>query len=155
MENECKCASPVSCADRNMHVILSAGPVRWSLLLLCVAGFCSQLVATGNQSSRGQMGRCQTQPDQCQSPRGSLGLLVTGPGARVTVSARKPGRNDGQRAQCPFTLLCMYLFFNQFGMKMEKFPFLCLSWINGLNNPLILQTAAPETFLERHFCLRF
>lgn len=112
---------------------MSARPFHWSLLLLCIAGFCSQPVATGNQSSRGRMGRWQTQPDQCQAPRGSLGLLVTNLGARMTVSATKRnlGGNEGQHAQCPFTLSCVYLFFNQFGMIMEKFSFPCLFWING------------------------
>lgn len=78
-----------SYADRNMNVIISARPLHWSLLLLCIAGFYNQLVAIGNQSSRGRMGRCQTQPDQCQSPRDSLRLLVTNLGARMTVSTIK------------------------------------------------------------------
>lgn len=54
-----------------------ARPLHWGLLLLCIACFCSQLVATGNQSSRGQTGRSQTQPDQSQSLRDSLWFLAT------------------------------------------------------------------------------
>lgn len=77
-----------SYAYRNMNVFISARPFYWSVLLLCIAGFCSQLVAIGNQSSRGRMGRCQTLPDQCQSPRGSLGLMVTNLGARMTVETK-------------------------------------------------------------------
>lgn len=75
--------------DKDMNVIRSVRPSHWGLLLLCTAAFCSQLVATGNQSSRGQRGRCQTQADQPNSPRGSLRLLVTSLGAGLTVSATK------------------------------------------------------------------
>lgn len=75
--------------DKNMNVIRCVRPSHWGLLLLCTAAFCSQLVATGNQSSRGQRGRCQTQPDHLNSLRGSLWLLVTSLGAGLTVSATK------------------------------------------------------------------
>lgn len=71
-----------------MIVIISVPPSHWGLLLLCIAAFCSQLVATGNQSSGGPSGRCQTHPDQLNSLRGSLWLiiiLVTSPGAGMTV----------------------------------------------------------------------
>uniref|UniRef100_H3D4T9 TAFA chemokine like family member 4b n=2 Tax=Tetraodon nigroviridis TaxID=99883 RepID=H3D4T9_TETNG len=51
---------------RTMNVIVSARPFHWSLLLLCVAGVCSQLVATGNQSSRGQMGPERERTGTCE-----------------------------------------------------------------------------------------
>ncbi|KAK2851704.1 hypothetical protein Q5P01_007980 [Channa striata] len=40
-----------------MKLSTLAGPLHWGLLLLCL---CSQLVSTGNQSSRGQTGKTGT-----------------------------------------------------------------------------------------------
>ncbi|KAK2897369.1 hypothetical protein Q8A73_013749 [Channa argus] len=44
-----------------------AGPLHWGLLLLCL---CSHLVSTGNQSSRGQTGKCQMQTRPVTHPEG-------------------------------------------------------------------------------------
>ncbi|XP_029689772.1 chemokine-like protein TAFA-4 [Takifugu rubripes] len=52
--------------DKNMNVIRSVRPSHWGLLLLCTAAFCSQLVATGNQSSRGQRGSEQERTGTCE-----------------------------------------------------------------------------------------
>ncbi|KAI9516154.1 Chemokine-like protein TAFA-4 [Dissostichus eleginoides] len=41
-------------------------PLHWSLLLLCVVSLCSQLVSTGNQSSRGQTGSSQERTGTCE-----------------------------------------------------------------------------------------
>ncbi|TNM86809.1 hypothetical protein fugu_007039 [Takifugu bimaculatus] len=49
-----------------MNVIRSVRPSHWGLLLLCTAAFCSQLVATGNQSSRGQRGSEQERTGTCE-----------------------------------------------------------------------------------------
>lgn len=81
----CRCLCLYSSADRNM-IVMSVPTSHWGLLLLCIAAFCSQLVATGNQSSGGPSGRCQTHPDQLNPLRGSLWLLVTSPGAGMTVA---------------------------------------------------------------------
>uniref|UniRef100_A0A674N369 Chemokine-like protein TAFA-4 n=1 Tax=Takifugu rubripes TaxID=31033 RepID=A0A674N369_TAKRU len=51
---------------KNMNVIRSVRPSHWGLLLLCTAAFCSQLVATGNQSSRGQRGSEQERTGTCE-----------------------------------------------------------------------------------------
>ncbi|XP_070765963.1 chemokine-like protein TAFA-4 [Enoplosus armatus] len=49
-----------------MTLNVLARPLHWGLLLLCVVGFCSQLVATGNQSSRGQRGSSQERTGTCE-----------------------------------------------------------------------------------------
>uniref|UniRef100_A0A3Q3JN94 TAFA chemokine like family member 3 n=1 Tax=Monopterus albus TaxID=43700 RepID=A0A3Q3JN94_MONAL len=43
-----------------MKLNVLARPLHWGLLLLCAVSLCSQQVSTGNQSSRGQPGRCKT-----------------------------------------------------------------------------------------------
>lgn len=59
------------CAEK-MKLATLVGPLHWGLLHLCIAGLCIQLVSSGNQSSRGQTGGCQTPPDQPRSPKNSL-----------------------------------------------------------------------------------
>uniref|UniRef100_G3NGU1 TAFA chemokine like family member 3 n=1 Tax=Gasterosteus aculeatus aculeatus TaxID=481459 RepID=G3NGU1_GASAC len=49
-----------------MKLHMSAGPLHWGLLLLCIVGWCSQLVSTGNQSSRGQTGSSQERTGTCE-----------------------------------------------------------------------------------------
>lgn len=76
------------CAGK-MKLNILARPLHLGLLFLCMVGFCSQLVSTGNQSSRGQTGRCQTQPDHSRSLRDSLWLLVTSLVARQRVQFKQ------------------------------------------------------------------
>ncbi|KAM7411497.1 hypothetical protein PAMA_021472 [Pampus argenteus] len=40
--------------------------LHWGLLLLCIVSFCSQLVSTGNQSSRGHTGLSQEKTGTCE-----------------------------------------------------------------------------------------
>ncbi|XP_031700150.1 chemokine-like protein TAFA-2 isoform X1 [Anarrhichthys ocellatus] len=50
----------------DMKLNILAGPLHWGLLLLCIVGLCSQLVSTGNQSSRGQTGSLQERTGTCE-----------------------------------------------------------------------------------------
>ncbi|TNN73520.1 Protein FAM19A4 [Liparis tanakae] len=50
----------------NMKLNILAGPLHWGLLLLSIVGLCSQLVSTGNQSSRGQAGSSQERTGTCE-----------------------------------------------------------------------------------------
>lgn len=61
-----------------MKLNMLARPLHWGLLLLCIVSLCSPLVSTGNRSSRGQTGRCQTQPDHLHTLWDSLWLLTPG-----------------------------------------------------------------------------
>ncbi|KAM8864670.1 chemokine-like protein TAFA-4 isoform 3-T3 [Spinachia spinachia] len=45
---------------------VSPSPFHWGLLLLCAAALCSQLVSTGNRSSRGQTGSSQERTGTCE-----------------------------------------------------------------------------------------
>ncbi|KAM9351012.1 chemokine-like protein TAFA-2 [Symphorus nematophorus] len=49
-----------------MKLNILARPLHWGLLLLCIVGFFSQLVSTGNQSSRGQTGSKQERTGTCE-----------------------------------------------------------------------------------------
>ncbi|XP_018529965.1 chemokine-like protein TAFA-4 [Lates calcarifer] len=50
----------------NMKLNILAWPLHWGLLLLCILSLCSQLVSTGNQSSRGQTGSSQERTGTCE-----------------------------------------------------------------------------------------
>lgn len=54
-----------------MRLNILARPLHLGLLALCIAVLCSEPVSAGNQSSRGQTGECQTQPDRLQPPWGT------------------------------------------------------------------------------------
>ncbi|XP_073325806.1 chemokine-like protein TAFA-4 [Pagrus major] len=49
-----------------MKLNILARPIHWGFLLLCIVGFCSQQVSTGNQSSRGQTGSKQERTGTCE-----------------------------------------------------------------------------------------
>lgn len=68
--NVCKVA--FSCAG-NMEGNTLARPLHWGLLIFCAVSLCSQIVSTGNQSSRGQTGRCRVRLNQTSQspPRGT------------------------------------------------------------------------------------
>lgn len=73
------------CAGK-MKLNTSARPLHWGLLLLYIAGFCSQQVSTGNQSSRGQTGGCQTQTRPVRFPEGLIRVPGHHPGRLVEFS---------------------------------------------------------------------
>uniref|UniRef100_A0A3B4VCS5 TAFA chemokine like family member 3 n=2 Tax=Seriola TaxID=8160 RepID=A0A3B4VCS5_SERDU len=53
------------CAGK-MELNTSARPLHWGLLIFCIVSLCSQLVSTGNQSSRGQTGSSQERTGTCE-----------------------------------------------------------------------------------------
>lgn len=70
-----------------MKLNILARPIHWGFLLLCIVGFCSQPVSSGNQSSRGQTGRSQTRPGPVTPPEGLIMAPGHQPGRPVESSA--------------------------------------------------------------------
>lgn len=81
-------------AAGKMKLLSQAGLFHRGLLRLCIAALCIQLVSSGNQSSRGQTGGCQTPPDQPRSP----GELIMAPGQQPARPERVQFKGKPERA---------------------------------------------------------